>query len=73
MRTVLWRIALIVGGAFLLLANSLGGEDGTFLALYPPASAERIGFDVAKLAVAALALWLIYRGIRPKRRPEISD
>ena len=58
---------LVVFGLFLLVANAMGGADGTFLGFYPPASSQMIGFNIAKLAIAALALWCIYRGVRPQR------
>jgi hypothetical protein len=67
MTNILWRVALVGGGAFLLVANSMGGGEGTLLGFYPPATAEMIGFDISKIAIAALALWFIYRGIRPRR------
>jgi hypothetical protein len=67
-KNILWRIALIVGGVFLLVANSMG--DDTFLGFYPPTSASAIGFDISKALIAWLALWFIYRGIRPRRAPK---
>jgi hypothetical protein len=62
---ILKRVFMVGVGALLLVANS-EGEAGTFLGMYPPTNAERAGFDAAKIALAALALWAIYRGIRPK-------
>lgn len=49
----------------MLLANNGGGEPGTFLGLYPPTSAGTIGYDLSKLVIAGVALWTIYRAIRP--------
>lgn len=65
---IIRRIALVVGGLFLLVANNSGGGDGTFLGFYPLASSEMVGYNISKLAIAALALWIIYRGVRPRRR-----
>ena len=36
------------------------------LGFYPPDSAERVGFDLAKIAIYYLAGWLIFRGFVPK-------
>lgn len=52
---------------FLAIANSTGGEEGTFLGFYPPDKGERLGFDMAKVGILALAIWFVYRGIRPRR------
>ena len=69
MKHLLNRLAGVVVGIFLLLAATQGGAD-TVLGLYLPNSANRFGFDLAKVAIDALGLWAIYRGIRPKRKPE---
>jgi hypothetical protein len=68
MTKILGRVALVVGGGFLLLANNGGGGEGTVLGFYPPDNAQRLGYNLSKVLIAALALWIIYRGIRPKRR-----
>jgi hypothetical protein len=53
----------------LILFVNAQGPDGTVLGFYPPtASAQAFGFDLAKGTIAALAVWLIYRGIRPKNK-----
>ena len=65
MRGLLNRAAGIVVGVLLLMATTQDGP-GTFLGLYPPNTAERIGYDLGKLALDAAALWVIYRGIRPR-------
>lgn len=66
------RIALVLGGLFILFGNSSGGADGTLLGFYLPNTPQRIGFDLAKGAIAAVALYAIYRGIRPKP-PNLSQ
>jgi len=73
MKNIAWRIALVLGGVFLLVANSSGGGEGTFLGFYPLTNAESIGFNLSKFAIAVLALWFIYRGIRPRQRPAASS
>lgn len=73
MKSMAWRIALVLGGAFLLVANSSGGAEGTFLGFYPLTNAETMGFNLSKFAIAGLALWFIYRGIRPRQRPVASS
>lgn len=60
--SITWRVLSVLCGAFLLLANNGAGDEGTVLGFYPPDSSQRIGFDIAKLAIAALALWMIARG-----------
>lgn len=67
---ILKRVFMVGFGALLLIANSQG-EAGTFVGLYPPTSSQRIGFDAAHLALAALAIWAMYRGIRPKPQTAI--
>jgi hypothetical protein len=64
------RVLTVGAGLFILVANS-GGEEGSFLGLYPLDSAERIGWDVSKVAIALLGLWIIVRGIGilPRRKP----
>lgn len=61
------RIAGIVAGVLVLLGSTMG-DSGTVLGLYMPDNAQRVGFDLSKLAIDALAIWAIYRGIRPKRK-----
>jgi hypothetical protein len=65
------RLAVLAGGLFLFAANMMGESDGnTVLGLYPPNSGERIGYDLAKLAIGGLALWIMYRGVRGSWRAE---
>ena len=41
---------------------------------YPPVSGQAIGYDIAKLAIAASVVLIIYRGIRPKtKRSSVSS
>ncbi len=70
MRGWLNRVAGIVVGALLLYANANGG---TFLGFYAPTNGQAVGFDLAKLAIYALAVWAIYRGIRPKKWPAPAE
>jgi hypothetical protein len=63
------RAGKILGGLILAYVNSIGSTD-TVLGFYLPNSAERIGFDVAKVLLYVLSGWLIYRGFRPAiKRP----
>ena len=62
------RVAMIAIGIFLLMAGTIDDTLGIVLGLYPPDTAERVGFDLGKLALDALALWAIYRGIRPRQK-----
>jgi len=59
---VILRVLKIVVGVVLALGNSVG------VVLYPPNSGERVGFDLAKLAIYWLSAWLIYRGLKPKQK-----
>jgi len=63
---LLWRILKILVGVFVAFANSVG--DGTTLGFYTPDSAQRIGFDVAKVAIDVACAWIIYRGFRPVKQ-----
>ncbi len=63
---MLKRALLVIGGLFVLYANNGEGPPGTALGFYPPVSSGTIGFDLAKAAIAGVALWAIYRGIRPR-------
>ena len=67
MRGLLSRAVGIVVGVLLLMATTQDGP-GTFLGLYPPNTAQRIGYDLGRLAIDAVALWAIYKGIRPRRK-----
>ena len=61
------RIVRIGAGVGILVANA-DGPEGTILGFYSPTtSVQAFGWDLAKGAIAILALWLIYRGIQPKR------
>jgi hypothetical protein len=63
------RAGKILGGVVLAFVNSQGSEN-TFLGFYVPDSAQRLGFDVAKVLIYALSGWLIYRGFKPAiKRP----
>ena len=65
---------LSLGDVLLLTVNNFyNRNDETFLGFYPPNNGERIGFDIAKLAIAALALWFIYRGVFPNRWAKKSN
>jgi len=62
---MLKRVAFVLGGAFLLFANNGGGEPGTIVGFYPNMSSQAIGYNASKALLAGLAIWLIYRGLRP--------
>lgn len=62
---MVFRVARIIGGAALAYLNLQGAGAGTMLGLYVPNSAERFGYDLAKLAFYLLGAWLIFRGFKP--------
>jgi hypothetical protein len=59
---LLKRVLVVLGGALLLYANNAKGPEGTFLGFYSFNSAERLGYNVSKAAIAFLALGIITRG-----------
>jgi hypothetical protein len=64
MGRMLFRIARVVGGVLLLFVNFSAPEEGR-AALSPANPGEAVGFYFVKALIAALALWLIYRGLKP--------
>lgn len=55
-----------------MVANFMGDDD-TVLGLYPPTSPGRIGFDAAKIAVAAICVWAMYRAVKPNNRTDSAQ
>src|SRR6185369_11893157 len=56
---VIGRVLWVAVGIAIAVANAQGGE---CLGFSRPVDADAIGFDLSKAAIAALALWLVYRG-----------
>lgn len=67
MGLVLWRIALILGGLFVLAATQQANQPGTFLGFYPFDSAARVGFNLGHAAFVGLGLWFLYAGVTGRR------
>jgi len=66
---VAFRVLKVLVGAFVGYGNSLGG---TFLGFYPLDSGQRVGWDLACLAIYWLAGWLIYRGFKPAIKQPVT-
>jgi hypothetical protein len=69
MRGWLNRVAGLLVGSILLYSSVDHNSQQQLLGLYAPNTAERIGYDLSILAIGALGIWAIYRGIRPKQKP----
>ena len=63
------RAAGIIVGGILLSVTTRNSGPNTILGFYPPTSGEWIGADLVTLAVDAVAVWAIYRGLQPRHRP----
>jgi hypothetical protein len=67
LRAVLVRVALLLSGcAALIIAIQINENAGTQIVagLFLPESPIAIAVSMARLAIPAVGLWLIYRGLR---------
>ena len=67
------RLLWVVLGVGLLFSALAGGGENTLLGFVPPINGEAMGADLFVALLAALAIWLIYHGVRPSKKAPNSN
>jgi len=72
---MLWvkRTLVVLAGIVLLWSNLSSAPEGTFLGFFPFDSAERLGANMAHVALTVLALWIILRGFGIRLRRGLKE